>query len=200
MLVSHVAGLFTRPKHAWQALRAEDASIADCYLQHTLWLALIPPVAGFFGTTQVGWQLGWGEPIRLTTASALPIAVLYYLAILAAVFVVGKAIHWMANTYGAEPSLSRCVLLAAFVATPLLLIGVLQVYPMLLLNFLVGLAALAYAVYLLYVGVPVMMDISADRGFLFSSSVVTFGLVAFVAMLAITVILWGIGIAPEYTH
>ncbi|MCB1814830.1 MAG: DUF1282 family protein, partial [Candidatus Competibacteraceae bacterium] len=60
--------------------------------------------------------------------------------------------------------------------------------------------ALAMAVYLLYSGVPVMMNISEDRGFLFSSSVVTFGLVAFVAMLAITVILWGMGLAPEYTH
>jgi hypothetical protein len=124
--------------------------------------------------------------------------VLYYLVILAAVFVVGKAIHWMATTYGATPTLSECVRLAAFTATPLLLIGVMQFYPVLWVNFVVGLAALAYTVYLLYTGVPIMMNVSAERGFLFSSAVITFGLVALVAMLVITVMLWGMGLAPEF--
>jgi hypothetical protein len=82
----------------------------------------------------------------------------------------------------------------------LLLIGVMQFYPVLWVNFVVGLAALAYTVYLLYTGVPIMMDISKERGFLFSSAVITFGLVALVAMLAITVMLWGMGFAPEFTR
>jgi hypothetical protein len=96
--------------------------------------------------------------------------------------------------------LAQCVTLAAFTAVPLLLLGVLQAYPVLLINFLVGLVALAYTVYLLYSGVPVMMGISKERGFLFSSAVLTFGLVSLVAMLAITVILWGFGVDPEYTY
>ena len=200
MLLNHVLGLLINPKKEWQEIRTEDKSIAACYLELVLILALIPPFASYVGTTYIGWQIGWEEPVKLTTSSALPIAVLYYLAILVAIFVVGKAIHWMANTYGAEPTLAQCVRLAAFTATPLLLLGVMQFYPVLWLNFLVGLVALAYTVYLLYTGVPIMMDISQERGFLFSSAVVTFGLVAFVAMLAITVILWGSGIAPEFTQ
>jgi hypothetical protein len=200
MLLKYVPGLLLHPEQTWQAIRAEDKSVVACYLELVLILALIPPAAGFYGTTRVGWQLGWGEPIRLTTDSALTIAVLYYLAILVAVGVVGKAIHWMAQTYGARPTLAQCVTLAAFTAVPLLLLGILQAYPVLLINFLVGLVALAYTVYLLYSGVPVMMGISKERGFLFSSAVLTFGLVSLVAMLAITVILWGFGVDPEYTY
>jgi hypothetical protein len=193
-----VLGLLLNPREEWQAIKQENKSIAACYLELILILALIPPFAGFYGTTQIGWQIGWEQPVRLTTGSALPIAVLYYLVILAAVFVVGKAIHWMATTYGATPTLSECVRLAAFTATPLLLIGVMQFYPVLWVNFVVGLAALAYTVYLLYTGVPIMMNVSAERGFLFSSAVITFGLVALVAMLVITVMLWGMGLAPEF--
>lgn len=200
MLLNHVLGLLTNPKKEWQEIRDEDKSIAACYLELILILALIPPFASYVGTTYIGWQIGWEEPVKLTAASALPIAVIYYFAILVAIFVVGKAIHWMANTYGAEPTLAQCVRLAAFTATPLLLLGVMQFYPVLWLNFLVGLVALSYTVYLLYTGVPIMMDISQERGFLFSSAVVTFGLVSFVAMLAITVLLWGFGIAPEFTQ
>lgn len=200
MLLKYLPGLLLHPEQTWRAIRDEDKSIASCYLELVLILGLIPPVAGFYGTTQVGWQLGWGEPIMLTTGSALTIAVLYYGAILVAVGVVGKAIHWMAQTYGANPTLAHCVTLAAFTASPLLILGIMQAYPVLLINFLVGLVALAWTVYLLYSGVPVMMGISKERGFLFSSAVLTFGLVSLVAMLAITVILWGFGVDPEYTY
>ena len=200
MLINHVLGLLLNPKHEWRAIKKDDKSVAACYLELVLILGLIPPFAGFYGTTQIGWQFGWEQPVKLTVGSALPIAILYYLAILSAVFVVGKAIHWMATTYGAAPTLSQCVKLAAFTATPLLLIGVMQFYPVLWLNFIVGLGALALSVYILYTGVPIMMDISAERGFLFSSAVVTFGLVALVAMLAITALLWGHGLEPEFTR
>lgn len=200
MLLKHTLGLLLSPKREWQTIRAEDKSIIACYLELILILALIPPFAGFYGTTQIGWQFGWEVPLKLTVPSALSIAVLYYLAIVIAVFIVAQGIHWMARTYGANPTLGRCLLLAAFTAVPLLLSGVMQFYPVLWVNFLVGLGALAYTVYLLYTGVPIMMDISEERGFLFSSAVLTFGLVAFVALLAITVLLWGMGLAPQFTR
>ena len=200
MLINHVLGLLLNPKREWRAIKKDDKSITACYLELVLILGLIPPFAGFYGTTQIGWQFGWEQPVKLTVGSALPIAVLYYLAILLAVFIVGKAIHWMATTYGAAPTLSQCIKLAAFTATPLLLIGVMQFYPVLWLNFIVGLGALALSVYILYTGVPIMMDISAERGFLFSSAVITFGLVALVAMLTITALLWGHGLEPEFTR
>ena len=72
-------------------------------------LALVPAVSGFIGTTQIGWQIGAGAPVKLTTESALLIAVLYYLAMLVAVASVGWAIHWMSRTYGSEQSFSELV-------------------------------------------------------------------------------------------
>ena len=200
MMLRYLPGLMFSPKKTWHAIREDSISIGQAFSQYVLLLALIPPIAGYIGTTQYGWQLGFGEPVKLTSGSALIIAVLFYMAIVAAVGVVGKAIHWMAQTYGANPSLDNCVVLAAGTITPLLLVGILLFYPVLILVFLVGLLALALTVYLLYSGVPIMMDIPQDRAFLFSSSIVTFGMVAFMAMLVITVILWGYGLAPEYTH
>lgn len=200
VLINHLLGLLLQPQQEWQAIRDNPKSIMQCYLELILILALIPPFAGFYGTTEIGWQLGWEAPVKLTVASALPIAILYYLAILIAIFLVGKAIHWMAETYGAKPALADCVKLAAFTATPLLLVGVVQFYPVLWVNFLAGLPALAYTVYLLYTGVPVIMNISQERGFLFASAVLTFGLVSLVALLAGTVILWSLGFAPAFTH
>ena len=95
--------------------------------------------------------------------------------------------------------LSQCVVLAAYTATPLFLIGIMELYPVLWVNLVLGIVALTYTVYLLYSGVPVMMGITEDRGFLFSSAVLAVGLVAFVALLAITAILWGMGMEPQFT-
>ena len=68
------------------------------------------------------------------------------------------------------------------------------------MNMLAGLVAVAYAVYLLYEGLPILMRIPADKGFMFASAVLTVGLVMFVALLAISVVIWSMGIGPVYVN
>lgn len=200
MPIRHVVGLFIDPKAEWRRVEEKNYSIAACLLGHALILSLIPSVSGFIGTTQIGWQIGVGDPVKLTTASAGPIAVLYYLAMVAAVVGVGVVIRWMGETYGASQPLSKCMVLASLTASPLFLMGIMQLYPVLWLNFVVGLVALGYTVYIFYSGVPIMMQISQERGFLFGSAVLAFGLVTLVGMLAVTVLLWGAGLAPAFTR
>ena len=195
----HVLKLFTNPAAAWEAIHRHDYPVAGSLFGHTLIFALLPAVAGFIGTTRVGWQIAGGETVRLSAESALPIAVAYYLAMVAAVFTVGWMIHWMGRTYGAAQSLGQCVALASFTATPLFLVGLMQANPILWLNLVIGLPALAYTSFLFFSGVPVVMEIPPERAFLFSSAVMAFGLVALVAMMAVTVLLWGAGLAPEFT-
>ncbi len=197
--MTHVWGLFTEPRQAWARIRDRNWTIAEIYLRAVMPLALISPVSGLIGTTQVGWQIASEEPVKLTFASALQISVVYYGAILVAVFVIGALIHWMGETYGANQPLARCIALAAYTCTPLFLVGFFQMYPVLWLNFMVGLPALAYTVYLLYSGVPIMMEIPPERGFLFSSAVLAVGLVALVGLLVTTVVLWSFGLGPAFT-
>lgn len=198
MIMSHVWGLLRHPETEWKIIRKEKCTIGKCYFSHVLLLAAIPPLAGYIGTTQVGWQVAAREVHRLTPESALWIAVLSYLTILVAVFSVGLLIHWMGKTYGAKRSLPQCIALAAYTATPLFLAGIMLLYPVLWLNLLIGLPVLAYTVYLLYTGVPIVMGIPPERGFLFSTAVLAVGLVTLVAVLAATVILWDIGIGPAF--
>lgn len=199
MVPTHVWGLFMHPEREWNVIRAEPCTLSRCYLRHVAVLAAIPAVSGFIGAAYIGWQIGAREPVRLTSESAAQIAILYYLSILVAVFAIGKSIHWMGQTYGARQSLARCVTLAAYTATPLFLVGLMQLYPVLWLNFVIGLPALAYTVYLLYAGLPIMMDVPPERGFLFSSAVLAVGLVMLVGLLAATVLLWSAGFEPVFT-
>lgn len=193
-----IAQLFTRPVDAWYSIRERNISAGTALLQ-VLMLAAIPAVSGYIGTTRFGWQVGGSVPVRLTSESALLIAVIYYLVIIAAVYSVAWMMRWMGQTYGADQPFNRCLVLAAFIPVPLFIAGFMQLYPLLWLNLIVGIPATAYTIFLLYIGIPIMMEISEERGFLFASAVLAFGLVGLVGVLAASVILWGIGIGPAFT-
>ena len=200
MVLKHIWGLFVNPKREWVSIRNDECTVGKCYALHVMLLAAIPAISGFIGTTQFGWQIGAGDPVKLTLESAGLISIMYYFAMLVGVYAIGWMIHWMGKTYDADVPLAQCVVLAAYTATPLFLIGIMELYPVLWLNMVVGIVALAYTVFLLYSGVPIMMDISEDRGFLFSSAVLAVGLVAFVGLLAVTALLWGMGLEPQFTQ
>ena len=200
MFIQHIIGLFTDPSQQWEKIREQYSSGSGSPVGHVMVMALIPALSGYFGTTQVGWRIGVGDPIRITGDSALAIAIIYYLVLLVGVFSIGWVIHLLGKAYEVNKPLPMCIALAAYTATPLFLIGIMQVYPVLWLNMLIGLPALAYTVYLLYSGLPILMEIPAEKGFLYSSAVLAVGLVALVAMLATTALLWGMGLQPVFTY
>ncbi len=199
MFLSHVWGLFAHPAQEWENIHQEHCSIGKCYCTHVLFLAALPAISGFIGTTQIGWQIGTSELVKLTTESALLIAIATYVTMLVAVFSIGWMIHWMGKTYGTEQELPQGIALAAFSATPMFIMGLMALYPILWLNMIVGMPALAYSIYLLYTGLPIMMKVTKETGFLFASAILGVGLVVLVAVLTTTVILWGYGIGPVFT-
>ncbi len=198
MILNHVWGLFSHPQQEWESIRDEPCTVTMCYVRHVLILAAVPAISAYIGAVQVGWSVSAEETTKLTASSALPIAIAFYLAMLAAVYVVGRLIHWMSQTFGAQTTLAQSVVLVTYTGTPLFLVGIVALYPMPWVNMLFGIVALLYTVYLLYTGVPVVMKITKEQGFLFSSAVLTVGMVTLVGMLAVTVILWGSGLGPAY--
>ncbi len=199
MILEHTVGLFTHPDEEWTTIRRSHETAPKLYVQHILLLALIPAAAAYYGTTQIGWTIGSEAPVMLTQASALSLCVLFYCAILSGVFILGKFIDFMAVTYGVDKAEHRGLELASYAATPLFIAGAVAIYPDIWLNMFVGIIGVAYSVYLLYEGLPILMNIPKERGFLFASSVLTVGLVMLVALLATSVIIWSMGIGPVYT-
>ena len=197
--MNHLLGIMFSPTDAWARIRDQDDSVLMTYLKFVIPLALLPAVAWYFGSVEIGWQLG-DRVIKLTPDSAAQIMVLFYLAMLVGTGGLGFMLHWMSETYEARSSsVAKGVRIAAYTLTPMFICGVTGFYPMLWLDILLGCAAAAYAVYLLYIGVPIVMNIPNERGFLFASAMVAVGLVGCAALLAATVILWEMGAMPVFT-
>ena len=198
MVWLNVLQVLFQPRRGWASVKSKNYSVATTFVSHTVLFALIPPVCAYIGTTQTGWNFGLERSVRMTTESALQISIAYYFALLVATVSVAWAAHWMARSYLASTSFSSALALASLTATPLFLVGFGQLLPELWLNLLLGLPALAWTIMLFFSGVPVMLEVSEERAFLLACAVMAFGLVALVAMLAISVLLWSFGFAPTF--
>ncbi len=198
-MIQHAFGLMVKPGSQWRQIADLPESSFRTLLLYPCILAIIPAVAWYYGTTQVGWTVGAGEPQYLTQDSARTICILFYAVQLAGVASIGYFIHWMSDTYGAPSSTIKGIIIAALAATPMFLAGAVGFYPVLWLDLLVGIVAVCWAVYLMYLGIPIIMQIPEERGFLFSSAVMGVALVMMICLMVGTVLLWDFGAAPAFT-
>ncbi|WLS77704.1 Yip1 family protein [Erwinia pyri] len=191
--MNHVWGLLAHPDREMRDIKQENETISHHYTHHVLLMALIPVLCAFIGTTQIGWDLGAQHTIALSLMNAFALAVLFYALILGGVAVMGRVIYWMARDYPQRPSLQRCTVFAGYVATPLFLSGLVALYPLVWLCVFVGTLALVYTGYLLYVGIPLFLNIDREESLRFSGSTLAIGVLVLEVLLAMTVVLWGYG-------
>src|SRR5690606_37896430 len=136
---------------------------------------LIPAVCTFISATLIGWDFGTSNTIMLTTQSALFMSVGMYFTLIGGVFALAYLTFCMAKTFGASPSFTQTMDLAAYTAPRLFTTGLAVLYPEPVFLMLVGLAALPYSVYLLYSRLAIIMHIPEGRGLFDASSGVTCG-------------------------
>jgi len=200
-MIQHAFGVLLTPPQPWQSSSELPENSQTLLVLYPFVFALLPAVAWYWGTSNLGWTVGtYNQVIKLTDASALQVNILFYCVMVAAVSAIGYAIHWMANTYGAESSsIPKGIMIAGLTATPLFIAGLVGFHPILWVDLLIGVAAITWAVYLMYLGIPIVMNIPQERGFLFSSAILAIGLVILVCIMVVSILAWDFGAAPAFT-
>lgn len=199
MILSHIWGIYTHPKQEWKTIADRHESSVNA-ISHTVFISLIPALCAYYSSVNIGWSVGAGDPIYLTHDSAMLMAGAMFVGLFVGVIALGIMAHWMAKNFGADPSYVQSIEVSAYTATPLYMVGFATLYPELWFVMLVGLAGIAYAVYMLYTGVPIVMGIDEDRGFIYASSLVTVGLCFLVSLLGMTVFAWSNGLGPAFVN
>ena len=113
------------------------------------------------GFTLVGQSFG---PItgffRIPFTAALVWAIVWYILTLVALYVNGLIINALAPSFGAKQNATNAYKVAVYSATPTFVAGILSIIPA--LGFLVLLIGL-YSFYLLFVGLPIMMETPKEK-------------------------------------
>ncbi len=117
MILNHLWGLYAHPLEEWQTIDNRHESLTYS-LSHIVLIALFPSVMGYYSSVYLGWSIGTGNPVFLTHDSALLIAIAMYVALIAGIFALAYLAHWMGVTFGAQPTCTQALELAAYTATP----------------------------------------------------------------------------------
>lgn len=199
-MIQHSVALLLKPSDHWRSIAKMSTKSQNILVLYPCIMAVFPAIAWYYGTSKVGWTVGsYDQVIRLTAESAFQISILFYLVMVGSVAAIGYFIHWMSDTYGAQSTLAKGIVIAGLTATPLFVTGLVGFYPALWLDLLIGVIAISWAVYLMYLGIPIVMDIPEERGFLFSSAVLAVAMVVLVCIMVVSILAWDMGAAPAFT-
>lgn len=157
-LIERVKNILVTPKTEWPRIDAEPATIGGIYTGYVLILAAIGPIALLIGQQVFGYS-AFGVTYKPPIATSVGSAVLTYILSLVSVYVSALIIDALAPSFGGTKDQVKAFKVAAYSATAAWLAGIFQIIPMLAFLAIVGL----YSLYLLFVGLPILMRVPADK-------------------------------------
>jgi hypothetical protein len=159
-LLGRVTGILTRPAEEWRVIDGEPGTVGSVIAPYALVLAAIPPLAMLLGLMLFG-----GAYASYFFSLVLQVAIVFYVLNVAVAVALGLAIDALAPNLGGAKNQVQAMKLAVYSSTPLWVAGLVL---LLLTNspglfwiwFVVG---FAYGAYLLFIGLPILMRVPADK-------------------------------------
>lgn len=176
-LIERVKNIILNPDREWPVIEREPADARGLLIGYVAVLAAIPAVAGFIGTSLVGVSVSAGT-FRVPFAMGVLNAVISYAFSFVLVYVVALIIDWLAPVFRAMRSFPHALKLSAYSFTPSWLAGIFLLIPGLRFLTILGL----YGLYLLWTGLPPLMDAARDRSLLYAAAVVFAALIVTVGL------------------
>jgi len=188
-IVTRVQNILLRPKAEWDVIESEPATIQGLFTGYAMILAAIPAIAQAIGSFVP--VCVFGLCVHLNPVFAIVGAVVYYVANLAGVYVIGLVIDGLAPSFGGQKNPIAAMKVAVYSFTASWLAGVFAIYPPLSILGLLGL----YSFYLLYAGLPKLMKSPADKTLAYTAVSILIGIVVFIVIGAIAGIVRSMGSA-----
>lgn len=158
--------------------RNQAVSLNSLMINYVAILALIPLVGRLIGDLVFYSGSGVGY--------AIAGSIVAYILDLISVFVVGIIIWKLGPSFKTSTNQSKATVMAAFVYTPVFLIGILNIVPVLGYLAILG---LLYGLYILYKGLPILLNTPADKRLMY---VIAILIVGFIVELIISLVIGGL--------
>jgi hypothetical protein len=169
-LISRVKNMILTPRTEWPVIEREATSIGQLYVSYVAPLALLAALLAFIHVTVIGVHLPFGGTIRQPVTTGLMSVVMTLVGAFVGLLVVGFVINVLAPTFDATRDMRQAVKTAAYAFTPAWVGAVFGLLPV--FSILLQLAADCYAIYVLYLGLPVMMRGKPEKAAGYTATVV----------------------------
>lgn len=169
-LFDRIKNILLTPKSEWPVIAPEPTTLSQLFMGYVMPLAALAALLGFVRMSMLGMSTAFGGGFRMPVASGLVFTVMTFVSALIGVFIVGLIINALAPTFSGQRDQRQAIKTAAYSLTPALLSSVLALSPILatLLQLLAGI----YGIYVLYLGLPVLMQSAREKAFGYTAAVV----------------------------
>jgi hypothetical protein len=190
MYIQHARDLLAHPRHGWRTIKDERTSLARICCKRLAILAAIPALSLFCGLTLIGWSLSGKEFHIFDIDKAFLLAFGFYCSMIIGALSMAYFVFWLEKTYGGKAKFEHCVNFITYTALPMYLCGLVAVIPIVWLVVLTIFTGMIYSLYLLYVGIPIFMNIPEGKGFMFSTAIIMAGLCTLVSWITLSTVLF----------
>jgi hypothetical protein len=159
-LVTRVTNILTKPAEEWPVIAAEPEDLVSLMQGYAAPLAAIPAVCQMIGWTLIGFSVPFLGTYRPSIARTFARGIISWVFALVGAYLAALVIEKLAPTFKSSGSTLRALKLVVYASTVVWVAGVLNLIPA--LSPLIIIAAL-YAVYIFYLGLPVLMQTPSDQ-------------------------------------
>jgi hypothetical protein len=165
-LVQRVQNILLKPAAEWEVIAGEPATTQGLFMGYACILAVLPLIGTLVGRVLFGSMFGGGLGMMTALVAGLVLGIVGYVLNLVLVFVVGLIINALAPSFDAKSDSIQAMKVSVYAGTALWVAGIISWFPV--IGWLIGLAALGYTCYLLYLGVSRVMKPPADKAVIYT--------------------------------
>jgi hypothetical protein len=152
-IVNQTKNLMINPKGTLLKLRDEQATMKDIII----YLAIVA-VPTFLGML-IGYGFFWGG-FGNFLGYAFAMAVITYILSIVGIIVFGFLLNALAGNFKSKKNKMQALKLVSYAATPWLLLGIVNIFPV---ASIIALLGGIYGLYILYLGIPIFMETPKEQ-------------------------------------
>jgi hypothetical protein len=171
-IIERVKNILITPKTEWEVINAESATPQSLLMGYVLPMAVVASLGAILQAFLFAGTLGLKYFLVMAVIAFAVQVINFYIS--------SMIIDALATSFGSEKNLNKSAQLVAYSATPGYVAGLLSFIPV--LGMILGLAAWAYSIYLMYLGIGPLKKTPEDKK-------VAYMIVSFLVMIILSFVL-----------
>ncbi|MEY3634764.1 MAG: hypothetical protein RLZZ61_1174 [Pseudomonadota bacterium] len=164
-IVQRVKNIILKPTDEWTVIASEPATIGGLFTGYATPLALIPLVSTILFSGLLGISaaemMGLGSSMSMNLMAITGMAVVGFILSLVTLFVMGVIVKLVSSSFNGTSDKVQAMKLMTYAGTPTGVVALVSWIPF--LGALLSFAAIAYVVYLIYLGLHPVLGVPKEK-------------------------------------
>jgi hypothetical protein len=166
-LVDRVKNILLQPKSEWEVIAGESTTVGGLFTGYAAILALLPVVGGIVAMGLLGISAGGmgglgGAGLSIGLSAVVAMTVIGYVVGLAVLWLMSFIVNAVSPSFNGKSEMVQATKLMTYSSTPNWVVGLVSPF-IPIVGSLLGIGAIAYAVYLIYLGLKPVLGVPQEK-------------------------------------